>query len=260
MITLNAQDAIHKAWLYRVLIAIVDNPKLHSLCFKGGTCASMAGFLDRFSVDLDFDYVGEKKDLSKIRTELEKIFKDLDLKIDDVSKKVPQYFLKYQNNDIRGRNTLKIDITFPAPQANIYEPIKLVDINRVVVCQNISTMFANKLVAVLDRFERHNSIAGRDIYDIHYFFINAYDYNKEVIVERTGLNVLDFFKKLSSFIDEHITETILNQDLNNLLSYEKFNKLRKVLKRETLMFLNDEIKRLESDKISTVAKDATVQK
>jgi predicted nucleotidyltransferase component of viral defense system len=245
MITLNAQDAIHKAWLYRVLMAIVDSSKLHELCFKGGTCASMAGFLDRFSVDLDFDYVGSEKDLVNVRLELEKIFKDLDLKIDDASKKVPQYFLKYQNNDVRGRNTLKIDITFPPPQANVYEPIKLVDISRVVLCQNISTMFANKLVAVLDRFDRHNSIAGRDIYDIHYFFLNAYEYNKEVIIERTGLNVMDFLKKLSLFIDEHVNETILNQDLNSLIPYEKFNKLRKVLKRETLMFLNDEIKRLE---------------
>lgn len=245
MITLNPQDAIHKAWLYRLLIAVVDNTNLHKLYFKGGTCASMAGFLDRFSVDLDFDYVGEHKDLAKVRLELEKIFKELDLKIDDASKKVPQYFLKYPTKDVSSRNTLKIDITFPPPQANVYEPVKLVDIGRVVVCQNISTMFANKLSAVLDRFKRHNSIAGRDIYDIHYFFLNGYDYNREVIIERNGLDLIDFFKELSAFISEHITETILNQDLNPLIPYERFNKLRKVLKRETLMFLDDEIKRLK---------------
>ncbi|MFA5644542.1 MAG: nucleotidyl transferase AbiEii/AbiGii toxin family protein [Patescibacteria group bacterium] len=247
MITLNPQDAIHKAWLYRLLIAIVDNTNLPNLYFKGGTCASMAGFLDRFSVDLDFDYVGEHKDLVKVRLELEKIFKELGLKIDDASKKVPQYFLKYPTKDVSSRNTLKIDITFPPPQANVYEPIKLVDIGRVVVCQNISTMFANKLSAVLDRFKRHNSIAGRDIYDIHYFFLNGYDYNREVIIERNGLSLIDFFKELSLFISEHITETILNQDLNSLIPYERFNKLRKVLKRETLMFLDDEIKRLENN-------------
>lgn len=245
MITLNPQDAIHKAWLYRLLIAIVDNTNLHSLYFKGGTCASMAGFLDRFSVDLDFDYVGEHKDLAKVRLELEKIFKELDLKIDDASKKVPQYFLKYPTKDISSRNTLKIDITFPPSQANVYEPIKLVDIGRVVVCQNISTMFANKLSAVLDRFKRHNSIAGRDIYDIHHFFLNGYDYNREVVIERNGLDLIDFFKELSVFISERIAETILSQDLNSLIPYERFNKLRKVLKRETLMFLDDEIKRLK---------------
>jgi predicted nucleotidyltransferase component of viral defense system len=244
MITLNSQDAIHKAWLYRVLIAIVDNDNLHDLYFKGGTCAAMAGFLDRFSVDLDFDYVGKPEDLIKVRSDLEKVFKNLGLEIKDSSVKVPQFFLKYQAKDISGRNTLKIDITFPAPKANVYEPIKLVDIGRTVVCQNISTMFANKLVAILDRFERNNSIAGRDIYDIHHFFLNGYDYNKDVITERTGLNLIDFFKKLSAFIDEHITENILNQDLNPLIPYERFARFRKVLKSETLMFIDDEIKRL----------------
>lgn len=248
MTTLNSQNAIHKAWLYRILIAIVDNTNLHNLYFKGDTCATMAGFLDRFSVDLDFDYVGNQKDLIKIKHELEKIFENLGLEIKDASTKVPQFFLKYPTKDISSCNTLKIDINFPPPKTNIYEPIKLIDIERVVICQNISTMFANKLVAILDRFDRNNSIAGRDIYDIHYFFLNGYNYNKDVIIERTGLNLIDFFNKLSNFINKHITETILNQDLNPLIPYEQFNKIRKVLKREVLMFLNDEIKRLENNK------------
>ena len=248
MITLNAQDAVHKAWLYRVLIAIVDSDNLRSLYFKGGTCAAMMGILDRFSVDLDFDYVGNQKDLLKVRFELELIFKNLGLEIKDASVKMPQFFLKYPTNDISSRNTLKIDITCPPPKSNIYEPIKLIDISRVVVCQNTATMFANKLVAVIDRFERNHSIAGRDIYDIHHFFLNAYAYNKEVISERTGLDIIDFFEKLSDFIDKNISEAILSQDLNPLLPYERFNKLRKVLKRETLMFLSDEINRLKLTK------------
>jgi predicted nucleotidyltransferase component of viral defense system len=248
MITLNSQDAIHKAWLYRVLVAIVDNANLHNLYFKGGTCAAMIGVLDRFSIDLDFDYVGDEKGLVKVRHELEKIFENLGLEIKDASVKVPQFFLKYPTKDISDHNTLKIDINFPPPKANIYEPIRLVDIGRVVICQNVSTMFANKLVAIIDRFERNNSIAGRDIYDTHHFFMNGYDYNKEVIIERTGLNLIDFFEKLSDFISEHVTETILNQDLNQLIPYERFNKFRQVLKRETLMFLGDEMERLKINK------------
>lgn len=248
MITLNSQDSIHKAWLYRVLIAIVDNGKLKDLYFKGGTCAAMAGFLDRFSVDLDFDYVGDLKYLQVVRNELKKIFSDLGLGTKDESSKVPQFFLKYPTDKTSLRNTLKIDITFPAPAANIYESINLKDIGRIVVCQNISTMFANKLVAVTDRFERNNSIAGRDIYDIHHFFLNGYKYNNEVISERTGLPVIDYLKKLRNFIDSHITETLLSQDLNVLIPYERFNRYRKILKSETLMFIDDEIKRLSSVK------------
>ena len=245
MITSTPQDAIHKAWLYRVLIAIVDNRNLSSLYFKGGTCAAMSGFLDRFSVDLDFDYVGNLADLPKTKKELEKIFNDLGLEIKDQSSKVPQFFLKYPTNSSSSRNTLKIDITFPVPVANVYEATLLSDISRVVNCQNISTIFANKLVAVIDRFERNNSIAGRDIYDLHHFFLNGYAYNSEVITERTKSSPLDFFKKLKFFIEVHITDNILNQDLNALIPYERFNRFRKLLKSETIMFIDDEIKRLE---------------
>lgn len=247
MITITAQDAVHKAWLYRVLIAIVDNFNLHDLYFKGGTCAAMAGFLDRFSVDLDFDYVGDLNSLVKVRRELEIIFQELGLEIKDSSVKALQYYLNYPNNDVSGRNTLKIDINFPPPKANIYEPTKLTDIGRVVICQNISTMFANKLVAVIDRFEHNNSIAGRDIYDIHHFFLNGYTYNSDVISERTGLSLIAFFSKLSDFINQHITETILSQDLNPLIPYESFNRFRKSLKREVLMFIDDEMRRLSNN-------------
>lgn len=245
MITLTANDAVHKAWLYRLLIAIVDNNKLHDLCFKGGTAAAMAGYLDRFSVDLNFDYVGSFEKISLVRKELKKIFKDLGLEIKDESAKVPQFFLKYPTKDPAWRNTLKIDITFPVPQANKYEAIKLRDIERMVVCQDISTMFANKLVAVMDRYERHKTLAGRDIYDIHHFFLNGYNYNQEVIIERTGLTLIVFFHKLSLFINKHINNTVLDQDLNFLLPYDRFRQLRKTLKIETEMFIKENIKNLE---------------
>ena len=112
MLLPNPKDALHRAWLYRLLIAIYDNEYLsESLYFKGGTCAAMLGWLDRFSVDLDFDLMVEKNEMSKVRKEMEKIFKNLGMKIKDQSKNTPQYFLKYDApKDFR--NTLKIDVTF----------------------------------------------------------------------------------------------------------------------------------------------------
>lgn len=54
--------ALHKAQLCSLLIKISDNNKLaKNAYFKGGTCASMLGFLDCFSVDLDFDLNPEAK-------------------------------------------------------------------------------------------------------------------------------------------------------------------------------------------------------
>ncbi len=248
MILPNAKDAIHKAWLYRLLAEIYDNPLLAgSLYFKGGTCAAMLGYLDRFSADLDFDFVGEILEIKKIKKQLEKIFKKLKLEIKDQSKNVPQYFLKYPARE-NERNTIKLDVTFPPPKTNKYEPKEFTDIDRIINCQTIETMFANKLVALIDRHEKNESIAGRDLYDIHHFFWQGFRYDSEVIKERRKKPAPDFFQELVEFVEKKITETTINQDLNILLTPEKFQSIRKILKRETLMFLRDEIARLDAKK------------
>jgi predicted nucleotidyltransferase component of viral defense system len=244
----NAKDAMHKAWLFRLLAEIYDDPLLaSSLYFKGGTCAAMLGYLDRFSVDLDFDFVGETSAMKEIQKQLEKIFHKLGLEIKDKSQNVPQYFLRYSAKE-NERNTLKLDVTFPPPEANVYEPKEFVDIDRVINCQTKETMFANKLVALINRYEKNESIAGRDVYDVHHFFLQGFRYNTAVIEERRKTSAPKFFQELADFVEKNITDTIINQDLNPLLSPEKFQQIRKILKRETVMFLRDEIVRLEDAK------------
>lgn len=243
MITLRPTDAIHKAYLLRTLTEIVDNPILStSLYFKGGTCASMIGILNRFSVDLDFDLkigVNEKE----LRNEFYKIFKKLGFSLQQESQKALEFFLKYQNSPNQ-RNTLKIDALNFIVKSNVYVPIFLPEINRTVNCQNQESIFANKLVAIKDRYDRKKSIAGRDIYDIHYFFLKNLKYSEKVIIERTGLQTKEYFVYLRNFINERVNQTLIDQDLNTLLPVETFNKIRKSLKEEVLMFLDNEISRL----------------
>ena len=71
--------------------------------------------------------------------------------------------------------------------------------------------------------------------------MQGFKYNKEVIKERRGQEVSEFFSDLIQFIKDKITKTIIDQDLNTLLPYEKFKKIRKIIKQETLVFLNDEL-------------------
>ena len=203
----------------------------------------MMGLLDRFSIDLDFD-MPDTKDQSVIQKSLEKIFKDLGLEIKDHSRNVPQYFLKYEAK-LHERNTLKIDITTDPPVSNKYEPIRIIEIDRIIDCQTIETMFANKLVALIERYEKNNSIAGRDLYDIHHFFLQGFKYDIDVIRERRGKDVVEFFIDLIRFIEKNITEKTISQDLNSLLSYDNFRRIRKTLKQETLMLLRDEAKRIK---------------
>jgi len=50
---------------------------------------------------------------------------------------------------------------------------------------------------------------------------------------------------LIAFVEKEVTDDLIAQDLNVLLPYAKFKIIRKTLKQETLMFLKDELERLE---------------
>ena len=242
MILPNNKLAIHKAWLNRMLEGIATRPELTSvLYFKGGTCASMLGWLDRFSVDLDFDYVGTTEDIVTTRKLLEDIFVELGLSIKDSSKNGIQYFLKYDNPNSESRNTLKIDTSFPSLKADKYEIKKIIDIDRFLTCQTKETMFAHKMLAVMGRFKNEGHIAGRDIYDIHHFFMKGFGYDLEVLKEGQTKPIKDFLSELHAFINKEVTEKVLDEDLNTLLTPENFKKIRKVIKREVLGFIEGEM-------------------
>ena len=243
MIIPRREDAYHKMQLYRLLTAIIDAEKIATqLCFKGGTCAATLGFLDRFSVDLDFCLLG-KADKKSLRLYFHQLFAGLNLAIKDESKTTLQFFLRYEAEPNQ-RNTIKLDILDQGCKANVCEPQYLPEIDRFMNCQTIETMFAIKLVAIMERFEKNGGIAGRDLYDIHHFFMKGYKYEPAVIRERRGIGVNKYLEQLIGFIKKHITQTIISQDLNTILPPDKFGKIRKGLKNETLMLLQDEFKRL----------------
>lgn len=243
MILPKREDAIHKAQMYRLLSEIIDDNYLASnIYFKGGSCAAMLGFLDRFSIDLDFD-LGKRANKTKMDKRLQGIFENLDLEIKNKSPESLFYLLKYQSPTSL-RNTIKLSIVDLALKSNQYRPFYLSEIDRVAICQTKETMFANKLVAVADRYKKYRTIAGRDIYDIDHFFLQGFQYHEPIIKERTGLAAKQYLIKLSSFIKQKVNEKILAEDLNYLLPSYKFKAIRKTLKQEVLMFINDEINRL----------------
>lgn len=243
MILPRREDAIHKMQLYRLLTALLDDSKTSQfIIFKGGTCAMMLGFLDRFSIDLDFDLKRgtDKKLLDK---RMRNLFAEFDFSVKEKSRNELFYLLKYPSE--KGmRNTVKLSIMSHLSRYDEAKPYYLSEIDRYAVCQTIETMFSHKLVALSDRFRKHRMIAGRDLYDIHHFFMKGYGYIGKIIEDRTGISPKQYFIKLRDFIDKHITETVISEDLNFLLPPDKFLKIRKHLKPETLRFINDEIERI----------------
>jgi len=239
MLNLRSEDIIHKSYLNRLLIEIIDQPALsQKLAFKGGTCAAMLGYLDRFSVDLDFDVLRNANE-TDLHKEFIQVFDHLDLTIVEELKNALMFRLRYPSK-VGTRSNLKVSANSQIVKANKYRVKYLSEIDRMMNCQTVETMFANKLVAVTDRHDLHGKIAGRDIYDIHHFFINGYSYNALVILERTGLEPKKYFGKLSDFIKNNVTQTIINEDLNTLLPNNKFQQIRKILIPETLALLERE--------------------
>ncbi|MHB1865149.1 MAG: nucleotidyl transferase AbiEii/AbiGii toxin family protein [Candidatus Saccharimonadales bacterium] len=244
MINLRPEDIYHKSQLNRLLIEIIDNPLLsQNLAFKGGTAAAMLGFLDRFSVDLDFDLLN-KANKNELRKEFKKVFNHLDLSIIKEFKDVLFFQVKYVSQKDRQRSTIKISAQDRVLDANEYRVQYLKEIDRLINCQTIETMVANKLVAITDRYDKHKSIAGRDIYDVHYFFLQGYKYRATVIKERTGLDPRSYFTKLITFIDKNVSQTIVNEDLYSILPDTKYQQIRKILIPETKHLVREEIETL----------------
>jgi uncharacterized protein YifN (PemK superfamily) len=222
-----------------LLIDIVDEPVLaHGLAFKGGTCSAMLGFLDRFSVDLDFDVVGNTDDV-KLWEAFHKTFEHQGLAVTLEFDKALFFQLRYPSSPGK-RNSLKVSASTLRVKANQYKVQYFPEIDRLINSQTIETMFANKLVALSDRYTQHKTIAGRDLYDIHHFYIHGYRYDGEVIRERTGLDPGQYLKELTAFIKRHVTQTVVDQDLNPLLPYKKFQQIRKILIPETIALLESD--------------------
>jgi hypothetical protein len=246
MLNLRSEDILHKSYLLRLLMEIVDQPLLaQTLAFKGGTCAAMLGYLDRFSVDLDFDVL-LNADEAAMRSTFHQIFEKLGFIIRLEFDQVLFFQLRYPSQTGK-RNTLKISASNLSAKANQYKVQYFAEIDRLINSQTIETMFANKLVAVIDRYAQHKTIAGRDIYDIHHFFVQGYGYSGAVIRERTGASPQEYFGRLIGFIKEHFTQTVINEDLNSLLPIKQFQQVRKIIIPETLSILERERDRADGE-------------
>src|SRR4030067_2487458 len=241
MILPKPEEAKQKYQMYRLLTAILsDNSLANKLYFKGGTCASLRGILDRFSVDLDFDLVDGAARI-ELRPLLGKVFTDLGLTIKDQSRQHLQFFLKYEAPAWQ-RNTIKLEINDQVSPKNTYESLNLLELHLYCQAQTIETMVANKLYVATARFDKNGSIAGRDFYDIRHFLVQGLPVNQAVVEERSGFKYVDYLKKLVGFIQENVTDELLYQDLNPLLPAVSLKRSLRNLKPEVLGLLNDEIK------------------
>lgn len=166
--------------MLQIVKSIFTSPAWPHLALKGGTACYFLYGLDRFSTDLDFDIIHPEAKIDTILQEVVKKYGELTAG--------QRLVLSYGKNE----TNIKIDVNRKIWKANTYEmlsffwaPIRI---------QTKDTIFANKLVALLER------MANRDMYDVHFFFQQLFQVNEAVVEERTGKSL----KEVLKLILEHL--------------------------------------------------------
>ncbi len=165
----------HRLIMFQILKDIFESELGKYLAFKWGTACYFFHGLDRFSTDLDFDLLEDRD----IDTELEKI-----LNTYGTLKKWNKLVLSYWEEDVN----IKIDISRKIWKSNTYEIRNFYGSD--IRVQDKATIFANKLVALIERN------TNRDIYDIWFFYKKSFDINEDIITERTQKTLNEFLERV----------------------------------------------------------------
>jgi predicted nucleotidyltransferase component of viral defense system len=226
---LNQQE--HRVMMLRVLADISRDPMLaQCLGFKGGTCCYFLHGLNRFSVDLDFDSLDSVRD-EDVRVRLEKVLAAYG------EVKTKQSMRLVHTEGVQG---LKVDVSTRHAENifNVYEVVDVVSGVPVRALRREDT-FAHKLVAITDRSKDAEElfIANRDLFDIHHFFTQRWNFTHEIVELRTGMSVLEYLKKLTQFIELHVDETNILLGLGELVTESQRAWVEKSLKKEVLQML-----------------------
>ncbi len=208
--------ATHQLLMGQILRDIYRDVEISPLLgFKGGTCAYFFYDLPRFSVDLDFDLLTVTEEHKKMV--FAKIVSILE-KYGQVKNQYLKFFtifavLSYGDED----HNIKVEINtrelIPAIRDH-YEIREHLGTAMLVATKDY--LFASKLAALTLR----NELAMRDIYDIHYFAKNRWDFNPEVITKRTGKTIPEYLADCTACIEQVNIHEIL-QGLGELVAGEK---------------------------------------
>jgi hypothetical protein len=174
-----------------------------------------------------FDYLSLK--LSKI-----KWLEDIKIKIDGNLQNSFRYIVQYG-----WQKKIKIEVnSYISQYQNIYQIKNLFWIS--VLVMDIRYMFAHKLCALISRYQKSNTIANRDLFDILFLLQRSIDIIQKIIQVRTKfmfgkeMNVQQYMQYILYFLQsnkDNIQSNILHW-LGELLD----NKQKNYMKND---FLND---------------------
>lgn len=155
----------HRRAMADILLVLASSSLGAQLGFKGGTALYFFYGLDRFSVDLDFDWITSSGGPDDFRSGARAI----------LAKHFPTWKITDAGNvqksarlliDYGGGRKLKLEVSWPIC-SNRYHDRPLFGTPVTVMVPEC--MYANKLAAMYARFLAQDALANRDLWDVRFF-------------------------------------------------------------------------------------------
>ncbi len=233
-----------KEYLHYFVLDFIYNSEFKNMVFYGGSCLRIVYDLPRMSIDLDFE-TEQGTDLDRLKKSLEKHFNsDLRLKGkfyikgEKKDKNINRIFLNFSLMNEIGLSShkdevlrVRIDI-MSVPKKYFKKLVPVFTLKSkygksfVIKHYDLPTLFASKLVAILDRPKKGFTVGkenekidfkGRDFYDLIWYMEKKILPNKEML-ELRGIkgSIRDVFNEVSIFISKRKLEKGLKKDLEPL--------------------------------------------
>ena len=218
--------SIHKTILFQILKDIYSDTTISPfLGFKGGTAALMFYGLDRFSVDLDFDLLDERREDRVYERVVEIVQKYGTLK--DSYKKRHNLFclLSYEDK----AHNIKVEINRRQFESR-YEIKTYLGVSMLVIVSE--DMFAHKLMAMYERIGK----TSRDIYDVWFFLKSRFPINKKIVEQRAEMPFDELVKKCVKKLEKMNNRNMLD-GVGELLTKGQKDWVRAKLREETIALL-----------------------
>lgn len=202
----------HEIKMRELLLSIYEDPSLaRALIFKGGTACYFFHQLPRFSTDLDFNLVGSiQKQLvfSKVAQVASQVGS-----IKDQWKKLNTLF--YLVEHTQGSSAIKIEIS-TRKEEQIFQSDIITFYGTPVQVMTKAHMFTSKLLSLTTRPKP----TPRDLFDLHYFFAQNWEFDSEALGTLVSGSVRDYLAGLPTFIKANFNQRNVTQGLNHLLESE----------------------------------------
>lgn len=230
-------SSAHKTILFQILKDIYSDTSMAPfLGFKGGTAALMFYGLDRFSIDLDFDLLGEDKE-DYVFEKVTAIVKKYGTLKESYKKRFNLFcLLSYEEK----AHNIKVEIN-RRQFGSRFEIKTYLGVSMLVMVPE--DMFAHKLMAMHERIGK----TSRDIYDVWFFLSHRFPMNKDIVERRGGMPSKKLLqrciKKLEKMNNRHILDGV-----GELLTDSQKDWAKAKLRDETIALLK---LRLESEPQST---------